>query len=263
MDNLKRLLDIMARLRDPERGCPWDRAQDFASIVPHTLEEAYEVADAIARGDFEDLKSELGDLLFHVVFYAQLARERELFDFEAVTHSLVDKLEHRHPHIFGDAKPASKAEVEAAWEVIKAQERAGQAKGEPSVMDGVAQALPELIRADKLQRRAARVGFDWPDTFEVFCKVEEELTEVHQAITEGEPLARLQEEVGDLLFAVVNLVRHLTIKPEAALRGANAKFERRFRAIESRLKAAERRPEDCSLKELDELWAQVKRDEHR
>ena len=217
-----RLVTIMARLRDPVSGCPWDLEQDFASIAPYTIEEAHEVADAIARGDMADLKDELGDLLLQVVFHARMAEEAGHFALADVIASISDKMERRHPHIFGDGSGGPEQ-----WEAIKAAER--DAKGAASALDGVALGLPALMRAEKLQKRAARTGFDWPDAEGARAKIDEELAEV---ATAPDAAAR-EEEIGDLLFAVVNWARKLGIDPEAALRGANAKFERRFRAIEA------------------------------
>jgi len=248
-EQLSRLLRIMATLRDPERGCEWDRAQRFETIVPHTIEEAYEVADAVARGDIEDIRDELGDLLFQVVFQARIAEEAGQFDFDAVAHSIADKLEARHPHIFGDEMPGGMREER--WEALKAQERA--AKGAKSALDGVAVALPALMRADKLQKRAARTGFDWPDPDGPRAKVLEEMDELATAAPEERTA-----EAGDLLFAAVNLVRTYGIAPEDALRAANGKFERRFRAMEE---LAEGKFADLSLDEQEALWQQVKRSE--
>lgn len=258
MEHLRRLLDIMERLRDPQQGCPWDRSQGFESIVPHTLEEAYEVADAIQRGDYSGLRGELGDLLFQVVFYAQLGKEQGLFDFEQVAQSIADKLVRRHPHVFGDAVYEDAAQLREAWEQSKEQERKTGSEERAGALDGVARALPELTRAAKLQRRAARVGFDWDDIQEVFLKVEEELGEVHEALVEDHGQGRVEEEVGDLLAATVNLARHLGVDPETALRQANAKFERRFRTMEEHLDAEGRTPRDCGLAELDALWERAK-----
>jgi len=247
------LLALMARLRDPERGCPWDRAQDFATIAPYTLEEAYEVADAIARDEPAALRDELGDLLFQVVFHAQMAQERGWFDFQAVAAGIVDKMIRRHPHVFGAQSVDDAAAQTAAWEAIKARER-----GDAATLDGIPLALPALTRAAKLQRRAARVGFDWPDLPPVLAKLHEELDELKAAMEAREGHARLTEELGDLLFSAVNLARHLDIDPEAALRAANAKFEARFRALEAALAAGGRGPAGASLAELDALWEQVK-----
>ena len=245
---LTRLLSIMARLRDPERGCEWDLAQDFASIAPYTLEEAYEVADAIAREDMADLRDELGDLLLQVVFHARMAQEAGLFAFEDVARSIADKMEARHPHIFGGEDGTM---GEARWETLKAAER--QSKGSTSSMDGVALALPALLRAQKLQKRAARDGFDWPDTNGPEAKIIEEIEELKSA-----PAEMMEEEAGDFLFAAVNFVRAHGIDAESALRAANAKFERRYRAMES--KAAGGFAE-LSLDEQEALWQAVKRDE--
>jgi len=250
IQQLHRLLDIMATLRDPARGCEWDRAQTFETIVPHTIEEAYEVADAVERGDPADIRDELGDLLFQVVFQARIAQEAGLFAFDDVAAAIADKLEARHPHIFGDADMPGGMREER-WEAIKAQERAS--RGAQSALDGVAVALPALSRAEKLQKRAARVGFDWPDTAGPRAKVVEELDELEQAPPE-ERLA----EAGDLLFAAVNLVRAHGLSADDALRAANRKFERRFRAMED---LAEGGFESLSLEEQEELWQRVKRGE--
>ena len=263
------LLHLMARLRDPRHGCPWDLKQDYASIVPHTLEEAYEVADTIERGDFGHLQGELGDLLFQVVYYSQLAREDGRFEFAGVVDAITRKLVRRHPHVFptGDLHAAldtpslSEAEVKQRWEEIKAQERAEKSVPEQlSLLDDVPAALPALSRSAKLQKRAAQVGFDWPDALPVLDKVREELDEVLQAMADGDPKA-LEDEVGDLLFATVNLARHLKLDPENALRGANRKFERRFRFIEQALRDLARPIEDCTLEDLDALWGEAKRQE--
>jgi ATP diphosphatase len=263
------LLHLMARLRDPAHGCPWDLEQDYASIVAHTLEEAYEVADTIERGDFEHLQGELGDLLFQVVYYSQLAREEGRFEFAGVVDAITRKLIRRHPHVFPtgdlyapvDTPSLSEAEVKQRWEEIKAAERAEKSVPEQlSLLDDVPTALPALSRSAKLQKRAAQVGFDWPDALPVLDKVREELDEVLQAMAEGDPQA-LEDEVGDLLFAAVNLARHLKLDPENALRGANRKFERRFRFIEQVLRDIGRPIEDCTLEDLDALWGEAKRQE--
>ena len=249
-EQLTRLLRIMATLRDPGNGCEWDRAQRFETIVPHTIEEAYEVADAVARGDVNDIRDELGDLLFQVVFQARIAEEAGQFDFDAVARSIADKLEARHPHIFGDAELPGGMREER-WEALKAEERA--AKGARSALDGVAVALPALMRADKLQKRAARTGFDWPDLEGPRAKLVEEMDELADAAPD-----QRMAEAGDLLFAAVNLVRAYGIAPEDALRAANGKFERRFRAMEA---LAGGTFADLSLDEQEALWQQVKRDE--
>ncbi|APZ54560.1 nucleoside triphosphate pyrophosphohydrolase [Salipiger abyssi] len=253
---MPRLLEIMRRLRDPETGCPWDIEQDFASIAPYTIEEAYEVADAIEREAWSELKGELGDLLFQSVFHAQMASEKGLFSFDEVADTMSDKMVARHPHVFGDESNAKTPEQQTAdWEAIKAQERA--AKAEKGVLDGVAMGLPALLRAVKLQKRAARVGFDWPSTDQVIDKIVEEAQELREA-TEPD---HIEEEFGDLLFVMANLARHMKIDPEAALRATNAKFTRRFGAVEAALAKKGRRPEDSTLEEMDALWDAEKRRE--
>ena len=252
----RRLIDIMAALRDPQSGCPWDIEQDFASIAPYTLEEAHEVADAITRQAWEELPGELGDLLLQVVFHAQMAAEKGMFDFADVARAISDKLVARHPHIFEDESRDKSAEQQVKdWEAIKAKERA--AKAERGTLDGVALGLPALTRAVKLQNRAARVGFDWPATEQVLDKIREETAELVAARDSADP-AHLTEEFGDLLFVMANLARHLRIDPEEALRGANAKFTRRFQSIESTLASQGRRPEDSTLEEMDALWDAAK-----
>jgi len=249
----------MARLRAPG-GCPWDREQTFATIAPFTIEEAYEVDDAIRREHWTDLREELGDLLLQVVFHAQMAREAGSFDFEAVATGIADKMVRRHPHVFGDVKVADADAQTVAWEEHKESERRAKASAEgrsASVLDGVAAGLPALMRAVKLQRRAARVGFDWPHAAEVFLKINEELSEIKEEMKNGSA-QRVSDEIGDLLFAVVNLARHLQADPEAALRHANAKFERRFRQVEAELAHAGRSPDDAGLDELEALWQRVK-----
>ncbi|TMK12080.1 MAG: nucleoside triphosphate pyrophosphohydrolase [Alphaproteobacteria bacterium] len=254
---IDRLLAIMARLRDPDRGCPWDREQNFATIAPYTIEEAYEVADAIERKDMTALKDELGDLLLQVVFHARMAEEAGLFAFGDVAQAIADKMERRHPHVFGDAEIASVAAQNEAWEAHKAAER--EAKGEAaSVVEGVAIALPALVRAAKISRRAARIGFDWPDADSVIDKIEEELDEIEDAIDDRAPPATLEEEIGDLLFATANLARKLDIEPETALRRATAKFERRFRRVET---LAAERGIGRNLDALEALWQEVKAEE--
>ncbi len=264
MNKIEQLLDIMARLRDPKEGCPWDREQTLASLVPHTIEEAYEVADAIAQGDANELRSELGDLLFQVVFYAQVAREAGQFDFDGVVDAIIGKIIRRHPHVFGEAKITSAADQSLAWEEHKAAERAERAKreGRPaSILDGVTRALPGLTRAAKLQNRAAKVGFDWPHINQVMEKLEEETAEIHAEIAQGAALERMEDEIGDLLFVAVNLARHANIDAEAALRVACAKFERRFRRIEALLGEQGKTPQESTLEEMDALWDRAKREE--
>jgi nucleoside triphosphate diphosphatase len=253
---LPRLLEIMARLRDPETGCPWDLEQDFATIAPYTIEEAHEVADAIDRQAWGELEGELGDLLLQTVYHAQMAAEAGLFDFDSVTRTIADKMVARHPHVFGTESRDKTAEDQTRdWERVKAAERATKAEG--GVLDGVALGLPALVRAVKLQNRAARVGFDWPSTDEVIDKIVEEAEELHEA-KQTKTGAEIFEEFGDLLFVVANLARHLKIDPEAALRAANSKFTRRFRSIEADLAAQGRRPEDSDLAEMDALWDKAK-----
>jgi ATP diphosphatase len=252
------LREIMRRLRDPDAGCPWDVEQSFASIAPYTIEEAYEVADAIARGDMGDLADELGDLMFQVVYHAQMAEETGAFTFDDVVKAISDKMIRRHPHVFGEDREARDAAGQTvAWEAQKAAERAGRSALPPSALDGVATGLPGLTRAVKLQRRAARVGFDWPDARAVQAKIVEEAAELAQ---ETDP-DRIEDEFGDLLFAVVNLGRHLGVDPDAAIRRTNAKFERRFRAVEAALAAQGRAPGEATLVEMEALWAEAKRAE--
>jgi len=254
---IDRLLAIMARLRDPARGCPWDKEQNFATIAPYTIEEAYEVADAIERGDSTALKDELGDLLLQVVFHARMAEEAGLFAFDDVAAAIADKMLRRHPHVFGNAEIASVAAQNAAWDAHKAAER--EAKGEAaSVLDGVALALPALLRAAKISRRAAQIGFDWPEADDVIDKIEEELDEIEDALDDAADRVRIEEEVGDLLFAAANLARKLDIEPETALRRATAKFERRFRRVEA---LAKERGIGRDLDALEELWQAVKSEE--
>ena len=256
--SIERLRTIMAALREPSRGCPWDLEQTWATIAPHTLEEAYELADAIERGDPAQVRDELGDLLFQVVFQSRIAEEQGLFDFDAVATAISDKLERRHPHVFGTATIGSAAEQTVAWEQHKAAERL--AAGTPAgVLDGVALGLPALTRAAKLGRRAAAVRFDWNAATDVLGKVQEECGELQDAMTGGDP-AQIAEELGDLLFSVAQLARHLGADPEAALRAANAKFERRFRRMESILAGQGRAPREASQEELEALWARAKQE---
>lgn len=258
---LTALLELMARLRDPERGCPWDREQTFGSIAPYTIEEAYEVADAIERADPRHLRDELGDLLFQVVFHARMAEERGWFDFAAVARSIHDKLVRRHPHVFAGTSPAPQ-ELVRVWEEQKAQERAESAGGaraaEGAVLGGIPKALPALVRAAKLGRRAARVGFDWPDAAEVRAKVEEELEELDRALAAALPQRAVADEIGDLLFSIVNWSRHLELDAEAALRAANAKFERRFAAMEALVRTRGLELGELSAAEWDALWREAK-----
>ncbi|KJZ20265.1 nucleoside triphosphate pyrophosphohydrolase [Loktanella sp. S4079] len=253
---LERLLEIMRRLRDPKTGCPWDIEQDFDSIAPYTIEEAYEVADAIARKDWAELEGELGDLLLQTVYHTQMGSEAGLFSFDTVVKSVADKMVSRHPHVFGDESRDKSAEQQTAdWEKIKAAERAGTAQAR--TLDGVAIGLPALTRAVKLQKRAARVGFDWPDTSQVIDKIQEEAAELVEA-RETLSQTEVEAEYGDLLFVVANLGRHLGVDPETALRGTNAKFTRRFEAIEDALSTMGKSPSDSTLEEMDRLWDAAK-----
>jgi nucleoside triphosphate diphosphatase len=249
---LSRLLDIMRRLRDPQTGCPWDIVQDFDTIAPYTIEEAYEVADAIARKDYPDLEGELGDLLLQTVYHAQIAEEAGHFSFASVTAKIADKMIARHPHVFGDeSRDKTAADQVADWEKIKAAERA--TKAQRGTLDGIALGLPALTRAVKLQNRAARVGFDWPDTDQVLDKIIEESRELIAA-RDHLTQADIADEMGDLLFVLANLARHLDVDPEAALRGTNEKFTRRFNAIEAALAKIGKTPAQSDLAEMDALW---------
>ncbi|MGQ3674706.1 nucleoside triphosphate pyrophosphohydrolase [Xanthobacter sp. TB0139] len=270
-NDIAHLLAIMEALRTPQTGCPWDLEQSFETIAPYTLEEAYEVADAISRGDMADLQEELGDLLFQVVFHARLAEEVGHFSFDDVVGSISEKLTRRHPHVFGEARQLSPNEVKGIWARIKAEEKRLKAdkraaaglppkEEEKGVLGGIALPLPAMTRALKLQEKASSVGFDWNDAHAVLAKIREETDEVEEALSEGGPEA-IREEIGDLLFAVVNLARHAGVEPERALRGTNEKFTRRFRYIEQMLEAENRAPEVASLEEMEALWQQAKRQE--
>lgn len=264
MSDITRLLQIMARLRDPVQGCPWDQEQTFETILPFTLEEVYEVADAIERGDMADLQGELGDLLFQIVFYAQLAQEQGLFGFADIVAGIADKLEQRHPHVFGQADIKDAEAQSLAWERHKEQERAQKAVSEArpaSALDNIPVALPGLMRAAKLQRRAARVGFDWPEMVQVLDKIEEEVGEVREALANGGKRDEMEHEIGDLMFACVNLARHANIDPEVALRSINRRFERRFRRVEGLAMAQGRTLPEMGLIEMDRLWEQAKTEE--
>ena len=255
--DIGRLIEIMAALRTPHSGCPWDLAQNFASIAPYTIEEAYEVADAIARNDLGDLKEELGDLLLQVVFHARMADELNAFDFGDVVAGLTEKLIRRHPHVFGDERSQTPQAVEGLWERIKAQEKSTRAdRAGEGALAGVPLALPALTRALKLQAKAGKVGFDWNDPRAVLRKIREEVDEIEAAL-DGEP-ANAAMEIGDLLFAAVNLARHLRADPEALLRQTNQKFERRFAAIERALAERGSAPQDSTLAEMDALWEEAK-----
>jgi nucleoside triphosphate diphosphatase len=271
MSDIKRLLEIMVALRTPGSGCPWDLEQDFSTIAPYTIEEAYEVADAIARGDLDDLREELGDLLLQVVFHARMAQEQGAFDFDDVVATLTEKLLRRHPHVFGDARGLTADAVEGLWEEIKRQEKAqkhaasggdakGAAKTAAGALAGVPVALPALTRALKLQAKAGKVGFDWNDPRAVLAKIREEADEIEAELAAGDRTAAATE-VGDLLFAVVNLARHLDADPEGVLRATNLKFERRFAAIERALADNGKAPQDATLAEMDDLWNAAKKAE--
>lgn len=265
---LEELRAVMARLRDPETGCPWDIEQDFASIAPYTIEEAYEVADAVARGDIDALKDELGDLLLQVVYHAQMASEQRRFDFDDVADAITRKMIRRHPHVFEDPSRREEFLATDLWRRIKAEEKAERGAGEAaSVLGDVPVGLPALTRAVKLQKRAAEVGFDWPSLAPVLAKAEEEIGELKAAIEEtsadAKDAKRVAEEFGDLLFVMANVARHLGIDPEAALRDANAKFVRRFESIEAALAADGRKPEDSTLEEMDALWDAAKAAERK
>lgn len=260
-----RLIAVMAALRHPERGCPWDIAQSFETIAPYTIEEAYEVAEAITNGDKAELKDELGDLLFQVVYHARMAQEDGDFDVRDVAGAITEKMLRRHPHVFGSASVSDADAQTRAWEDSKAKERAAKAEADgrvPSVLDGVSVAYPALMRAVKLQKRAVRVGFDWPDSAQVIDKIEEELGELKHELASGAIPDRVEDEMGDLLFTVVNLARHLGVDPETALRRTNGKFERRFRAVEAALAAEDRTPLDASLDEMERIWIATKLKEH-
>jgi len=266
-ENLTQLLSIMKQLRTPETGCPWDLKQTFDTIVPHTIEEAYEVADAIANKDFDDLKGELGDLLFQVVFYAQLAKEQGMFEFDDILAVLNEKLVRRHPHVFSTATFESDADINANWEAEKEKERQQKALSqhkEESVLDNIPLALPALTRAYKIQKRAASVGFDWAELEPVVAKIHEEIDEVivevkRTDLNETEQQTRIVDELGDLLFANVNLVRHLKANPEQVLNQANQKFSSRFRQVEQHVKSLGKEMGECTLNELDAIWEEVKK----
>jgi len=263
---MQALLDVMARLRDPETGCPWDRQQTFRSILPYTLEEVYEVVDAIEADDMEALREELGDLLFQVVFYAQMAKEAGEFDFEDIAAGIADKLIARHPHVFAETEIATAEAQTHAWEKHKEQERAAKAVAEnrsASALDNIPLALPAVTRAGKLQRRAARQGFDWDDMHQVLDKIEEEIGEIREAMAAGANRAEMEHEIGDLIFACINFARHNDIDAEAAVRGVNHRFEWRFRRVEELAAAQNQTLADMSLEEMDELWEEAKREEAR
>lgn len=257
-ESIETLLAVMARLRDPQGGCPWDREQDFTSIAPYTIEEAYEVADAISRGDMEGLVDELGDLLFQVVFHAQMAKEAGEFEFKDVVFAVVDKMVRRHPHVFGDNRIETAEAQTRSWEAHKAAEREQKDSGPSSLMDHVPEGLPALKRAQKLQQRATIAGFDWPDARGVPPKIREELSELMDAVDAGAPALTLQEEMGDLLFSCINLARHLNIDAEMSLRRANTKFERRFRWLETELSRRGSSAEQADSDMLEAVWSKAK-----
>jgi ATP diphosphatase len=258
MNDLAQLLEIMAQLRDPQKGCPWDLKQNFSTIVPHTIEEAYEVAFAIEQGDFDELRDELGDLLFQVVFYSQLAKEQGLFEFSDVVSSICEKMLRRHPHVFDDKfeGDTDHHSINARWDQIKKEEKSD--KVHTSVLDGITKTLPAMTLANKMQKRASRVGFDWNDPLKVIDKIEEELEEVREELKHEDNHSRIQEEIGDLLFACVNLARHVGADPEQTLRHANEKFEKRFRGIEREIEDAGKDITQCTLEELEACWVKVK-----
>jgi nucleoside triphosphate diphosphatase len=261
---INQLLEVMRKLRDPENGCPWDIEQTFSTIAPHTIEEAYEVAEAIAENDMPELKAELGDLMFQVVFYAQMAKEQGDFDFNDVVQGITDKMISRHPHVFGDVDVETADAQVAAWEETKAKERAAKALSAGkslSALDGVAKTLPSLTRAEKLQKRAARVGFDWPDLDPVYGKINEEIQELQVEVQANSPKEMLEDEFGDILFAVVNLGRKIGLDPEVALNKTNRKFTRRFNMIEDALNKKESSPAQSNLEEMDALWNEAKKTE--
>ena len=265
--DLQRLIAIMAALRTPGTGCPWDLKQDFASIAPYTIEEAYEVADAIARGDLDELKDELGDLLLQVVFHARMAEEQGIFAFDDVVLAITEKLIRRHPHVFGDTADLTPDEVKGLWDRIKAEEKAErrQRRGrddEAGALSGIPVGMPALTRALKLQQKASKVGFDWNDPKAVLAKIREEADELELALS-GMDKDAAADEIGDLFFALVNLARHVDVDPDAALRGTNAKFERRFAFIEAALSRLGKTPQDATLAEMDALWDQAKMGETR
>lgn len=258
---VQRLVQIMARLRDPDGGCPWDLEQDFASIAPYAIEEAYEVADAIERGDFDDLRGELGDLLLQVVFHARMAEEAGHFGFDEVAEAICEKMVRRHPHVFGDARVADSQAQTASWEALKRAERAAAGDADDSALAGIARGLPEWQRAQKLLGRAAQAGFRWPDTGPVIDKLHEEIEEVRVEVASGGGRERLEDEIGDVLFVCMNLARHLDVDPGVALRRANAKFERRFRRMETLARDAGGDLSRLELQAMEALWSRAKSEE--
>lgn len=267
MQSIQQLLDIMRALRDPDSGCPWDRQQNFQSLIPFTIEEAYEVADAIERNNYDDIKSELGDLLFQIIFYSQLATEQQAFDFNDVAQSISEKLLRRHPHVFANANVANAEAQTKEWEKLKQQEREAKAAGASSFLshlDDVSRTLPSLMRAEKLQKRAAREGFDWPDVKGVVAKIYEELDEVQQELNADVlEQQKLEDEIGDLFFSCINLSRYVGVDAEQSLRKANLKFERRFRALEKMAIAQDLQINEMTVNELEDLWLKVKKQEKK
>ena len=265
MQSMQQLIDIMQALRDPDSGCPWDLQQDFQSLIPYTIEEAYEVADAIEQNKLDDIKSELGDLLFQIVFYSQLAQEQQAFNFNDVAQAISEKLIRRHPHVFADAPVKNAEQQTKEWEKLKQQEREARAEkhsSQLSILDDVSRTLPSLMRAEKLQKRAAREGFDWPDVKGVIAKIYEEIDEVKQELdSEVQERERLEDEIGDLFFSCINLSRFVGVDAEQSLRKANLKFERRFRDVEIRAGQQNMQLNKMSIEELEALWQAVKKDE--
>ncbi len=270
MQQINRLLEIMACLREPEQGCPWDLKQDFKSLVPYTIEEAYEVAEAIEQGSFEEIKNELGDLLFQIVFYAQLGKEKNLFDFEDIAAAISDKMMSRHPHVFAGHQYADEEALHRAWQEQKEKEqKAVQAENSSadasqpasSLMAGISKTLPAMTRALKIQKRAAHIGFDWGEPAEIIPKISEELDEITQVMEQNLSIRQLEEEMGDILFSCVNLARKLHLDPEKALRVSNSKFSRRFQKLEQRFEFDRMKMESASLDELDYTWQQIKQEE--
>lgn len=259
MQELQKLLQIMSDLRDPDNGCPWDIKQNFASIAAYTVEEAYEVSDAIERNNMTDLKNELGDLLFQVVFHAQMAAEQKQFDFTDVVNEINNKLIRRHPHVFGDNKVSDEKELNRQWEEHKKNERSEKTQLSASYLDGVASTMPALRWSEKLQKRAAHHGFDWDDIAPVFDKLNEEIGELKAEIVRQDNQQRIEDEMGDILFASVNLSRHLGVNPEQALRDSNRKFIGRFKIVEQLLREDNRQMEDCSVAELEDYWQKAKK----
>lgn len=265
MQSIEKLIEIMQSLRDPDNGCPWDLEQDFQSLIPFTIEEAYEVADAIEQNNLEDIKDELGDLLFQIVFYSQLGKEKNAFDFNDVAQGISEKLIRRHPHVFSDSKIKNSEEQTKEWEKIKQQEREMKSiknSSELSILDDVSRALPSLMRSEKLQKRAAREGFDWPNIQDVMLKVNEELSEVQQELNaDAQDKEKIEDEIGDLFFSCINLSRHAGLNAEICIRKANLKFERRFRALEVIARNKELQINKMTVDELEELWQEVKSQE--